>query len=128
MALFSSSKPTEKVEFVGGWVELKLLSKGAKNQYQVMMSSLLKDLGQVNTEKLKNAKEEEIPENIDLEVLLNKTNQANYFLLSKAIKSWSEKDVDINEESVQDLDEETFDLLMEKVQQMNKLSAGDEKN
>lgn len=122
------SSKTEKVEFVGGWAELKLLSKGAKNQYQAMMSSLLKDLGDVNAEQLKNAKEEEIPTNIDLESILNKTHQAEYFLLSKAVKTWSDTDTPINEETVQELDEEIFDMLMQKVQEMNKLSPGEEKN
>lgn len=122
------SSKTEKVEFVGGWVELKLLSKGAKNQYQARMSSLLKDLGDVDAEQLKNAKEEEIPTNIDLEAILNKTNQAEYFLLSKAIKSWSDTETPITEETVQELEEDLFDTLMAKVQEMNKLSPGEEKN
>lgn len=127
MPLFSKNKPTNRVEFEGGWVELQYLSKGVKSEYQNRMAGLLKDMGSIDMSKLKESNEQDIPSDIDFDSLLKKVNQAEYYKLSKAIKSWSEEEA-VTEETVQDLDEELFDLISEKINEMNELTAVEEKN
>jgi hypothetical protein len=127
MSLMSKNKPTKRISFEGGFVELQHLPKGVKSEYQSRMAGLLKDMGNVNLNDLKNDKEKEIPEDINVDGLLSKINQAEYYKLSKAIKSWSEEE-DITELTVQELDEDVFAKISEAIDEMNELSTGDKKN
>jgi hypothetical protein len=122
MSLMSKNKPTEKVNFDGGYVELQFLSKGVKDKIQTDLASLYKDL-----EKIQNIKEgKDLPEDIDLNVL-SKINEVEYYKLSKAIKSWSEQEA-ITEETVQGLDDEVFSKLTQKINEMNALNRSELKN
>jgi hypothetical protein len=128
MALMSKNKPTKRVNFDGGFVEIQFLSKGVKAEYQNRMAALLKDLGSIDINELKKAKEDDdIPQDMNVDEVLKKVNEAEYFKLSKAIKSWSE-DEEITDLTVQELDDEVFDKISNKIDEMNELSEGEEKN
>jgi hypothetical protein len=127
VALFSKNKPTEKVNFEGGYVELQHLSKGVKDEYQNRMARLMKDLGAVDAKQLKGMTEDDIPTDIDFGSLLKQVSEAEYYKLSKAIKAWSEG-VEITEKTVQDIDEELFDKISSKIDEMNELKESDKKN
>lgn len=127
MSLMSKNKPTKRVSFDGGWVELQHLSKGIKDEYQSRMAGLVKDLGEVDLKDIDKAKKEDIPQGINLDALLTKVNSAEYYKLSHAIKSWSEKE-DINEQTVRDLDEEIFAKISKEINEMNELQQGERKN
>jgi hypothetical protein len=120
--MFSKNKPTEKISFDGGWVELQHLSKGVKDEIQTRLASLVKDL-----DKFKDLKENDVPEDLDMGVI-KKINEVEYYKLSKAIKSWSEKDLEITEETVQDLDGEVFTQISNKINEMNTLDQTERKN
>lgn len=125
MPLMSKNKPTKRVPFEGGWVELQHLSKGVKSQIQINLAGLYKDLEAINKEDLKNS--DEIPEGIDMDNILNKINSVDYYKLSKAIKAWSEPE-EITEDTVRELDDEIFSKIASEIDEMNQLSGDEKKN
>lgn len=128
MALMSKNKPTKRIEFDGGFVELQHLSKGIKDEYQSRMAALAKELGDIDEEKIKNSKKSgEIPKEFNADSVLRKVNEAEYYKLSKAIKSWSEQE-EINDQTVRELDGEVFSKISAAIDEMNELRASDKKN
>jgi hypothetical protein len=128
MALMSKNKPTKRIEFDGGFVELQHLSKGIKDEYQSRMAALAKELGDIDEEKIKSSKESgEIPKEFNADSVLRKVNEAEYYKLSKAIKSWSEQE-EINDQTVRELDGEVFAKISSAIDEMNELRASDKKN
>jgi hypothetical protein len=125
MALLSKNKPTKRIDFEGGFVVLQHLSKGVKDEIQSRLASLYKDLEKVNIEKLKESND--IPEDFNMDVL-RKVNEVQYYKLSKAIKVWSESDLAITEEAVQELDEVIFQKISTEIDEMNTLNNTERKN
>ncbi len=125
MALFSKNKPTKRVNFEGGWVELQYLSQGVKDEIQSRLAGLYKDLEKFDVNKLKDS--ESIPDGINLNVI-KKINEVEYYKLSKAIKAWSESDLSISEESVQELDGDVFQKISAEINKMNTLDQEQRKN
>lgn len=124
MPLFAKNKPTKREEFEGGWVELQYLSKGVKDEVVSRLASLYKGMDKSTLEKLKDS--ESVPDNmIDA---VSKVQEVEYFKLSHAIKSWSEKDVEITFETVKELDEVVFNQISKAVNEMNELSQEETKN
>jgi hypothetical protein len=122
MSLMSKNKPTERVNFEGGFVEIQFLSKGVKDKINTDLASLYKDL-----EKIQNLKSgEELPDDVDLNVLA-KINDVEYYKLSQAIKTWSEDEA-ITIESVKALDDDVFSEISNKVNEMNTLNKSEIKN
>jgi hypothetical protein len=126
MALLSRNKPTKRIEFEGGWVELQYLSKGVKDQIQSSLAGLYKELETINVSDLKN--EENIPKDIEMDKILQKINEIEYYKLSKAIKAWSEHDVEITVETVKELDDEVFSKISDEINKMNSLNEVERKN
>lgn len=125
MSLLSKNKPTKRVNFEGGFVELQYLSKGVKDHIKSSLAGLYKHLESLNVEDLKNS--DEIPKDINMDELLNKINEVEYYKLSKAIKSWSEN-VEITVEAVKELDDEVFEKISNEINQMNTLNEVERKN
>jgi len=126
MAMFSKDKPTKKVEFEGGWVELQYLSKGVKDEIASRLSSMFAG---VDTSTLKKAdldKADEIP--ASMIGVVAKVNEVQYYAMSKAIKAWSAAEVAITEESVKELDDEVFNKIYVEVNNMNELNPAERKN
>jgi restriction endonuclease Mrr len=157
MSLFSKNKPTKRVDFTGGYVELGYLSKGVKDDLQNQLLEAVKGVDPRILEKLesdtKQKKELEVQDvqetqvgaeelenkpiptlsednvstsDIPVELLTSLSNMANY-ALSKAIQSWSEK-VDINIETVRELDEDVFNKIVDEVNLMNNMDLATIKN
>lgn len=126
MAMFSKDKPTRRVDFEGGWVELQYLSKGVKNEIASRLSSMFVGVDDETLKKLDFNNQNEIP--TAMISVVGKVNQVEYYKLSKAIKVWSAADVPVTEETVSELDDEIFDLISEEVNKMNELNKQDEKN
>lgn len=124
MAMFSKDKPTKRVEFEGGWVDLQHLSKGVKDQIASRLSASLEGIDPKALQGLdKNS--DEMP--AGMIGMVGKVQQVEYYKLSKAIKAWS-ADTAITEESVQELDDEVFDKISEEINKMNELSKEEIKN
>jgi hypothetical protein len=125
LAMFSKDKPTKRIEFEGGWVDLQHLSKGVKDQITSRLSSSLEGMDAEALKKLdKNS--DEVP--VGAIGMVGKVQQVEYYKLSKAIKAWSAGEVAITEESVQDLDDEVFNLISAEINKMNELSKEEIKN
>jgi phosphoribosylformimino-5-aminoimidazole carboxamide ribonucleotide (ProFAR) isomerase len=124
MALFAKNKPTKRIELEGGWVELQYLSKGVKDEVQNQIVQAFKDIDPKVLQQYE--KTGEMPDSLPVEIVA-KVNEASYIALAHAIKAWSEKE-EVTIESVKDLDEEVFNLLIEEVNKMNKLDIGEKKN
>lgn len=126
--LFSKNQTGEKLTFDGGWVELKPLSKGAKDTLQTRLTQLtqvIKGIDDDTLKKLQSGEIQEVPE--FLTDVIKEINKVNYFKLASSIKTWSE-DAPINEETVQELSPEIFDQLITKVDEMNSLTPLERKN
>jgi hypothetical protein len=126
MALFAKNKPTKRVEFEGGWVELQHISKGVKDEVISRYTSLYKGMDRATLEKLKDDGTDVVPDSMFDAV--GKVQEIDYFTLSHAIKAWSESDVVITEETVKELDKEVFDQISEVVKEMNGLTQLEQKN
>lgn len=128
MPLFAKNKPTQKVEFEGGFVELQFLSKGVKNEIQSRSAALNKGMDPKTIEKLQKGEtvDSELPD--ALFDVVGKVNAIEYYKLAHAIKSWSDSDVEINEENIKELDEPVFNQILAKVNEMNELSQKEIKN
>ncbi|MEE6450533.1 hypothetical protein RAH41_08180 [Gottfriedia acidiceleris] len=120
MALFAKNKPTKRVEFEGGWVELQFLSKGVKDEIASRLAPLHSEL-----KNIENATEEDVPEGVF--DVLGQINQIEYYKVAHAIKAWSEEE-EITEENVKALDSEVFEKISKSINDMNELSQGDKKN
>lgn len=127
MALFAKNKPTKRVEFEGGWVELQHLSKGVKDDIQNKIIEACKGIDLKKIDSLKNKSSEEMPDDIPFEIV-GKINETSYIALKNAIKAWSEADTPITIEAVRDLDEDIFEKILTEVNQMNQLQMGERKN
>lgn len=128
--MFAKNKPVKRVNLNDGqWVDLQHLSKGIKDSFKNALAGGLNGGMEISLEG-DNAK----PKGISLsENFLEKINEINYRKMVAAIKDWSAKDgegnkVPIDEEMVKELDEETFDKILEEINGMNELSAVEEKN
>lgn len=129
MPLFAKNKPTQKVEFEGGYVELQYLSKGVKDEISRRSTEINKDLPQEVVNKLRNnpnAEDKDIP--VEIFGTVGKLMEIEYYKLSHAIRSWSDSDTPITEDSVKDMDDEIFDLVSKKVDEMNALKQSEQKN
>jgi hypothetical protein len=124
MPLFAKNKPTKKIEFEGGWVELQYLSKGVKDEIASRLASLYKGMDRATLERLKDTND--VPDTMVDAVSV--VQEVEYYKLSHAIKAWSEADVPINTDTVKELDEEVFDKISAAVNEMNELSKQDKKN
>lgn len=124
MAMFSKNKPTKRVEFEGGWVDLQHLSKGVKDQIASRVSASLEGIDPKALQSLdKNS--DDMP--AGMIGMVGKVHQVEYYKLAKAIRAWS-ADTAITEESVQELDDEVFNKLSEEINKMNELSKEERKN
>ncbi|MDF2791308.1 MAG: hypothetical protein K0S80_4410 [Neobacillus sp.] len=124
MALFAKNKPTKKVEFDGGYVELQHLSKGVKDEIASRLAALYKGMDRATLEKMKDT--DDLPDNMIDAVSV--VQEVEYYKLSHAIKSWSESEIKITIETVKDLDEEVFNKISKAVNEMNELNKQAEKN
>ncbi|MDQ0414236.1 hypothetical protein [Mesobacillus stamsii] len=126
MALFSKNKPTKRIEFEGGWVELQYLSKGAKDEIANRLSSMFAGMDNEVLKKMDNFDKDDVP--AAMIGVVGKVQEVEYYKLSNAIKSWSETDIPVTVESVKDLDDEVFDKISKAIDEMNKLKEEEIKN
>lgn len=127
MPLFSKNKPTKRLEFEGGWVELQYLSKGVKDEIANRLSSMFAGM---DNETLKNIGDFENKDEIPTAMVsvVGKVQEAEYYKLAHAIKAWSETDVPVNMDTVKDLDDEVFEKISKAIDEMNELKQGERKN
>lgn len=125
MAMFAKDKPTKRIDFEGGFVELQYLSKGVKDQIASELSSMFAGVDSESLKKLELDKKDEIP--TAMIGVVGKVQEVEYLKLSKAIKSWSSSEP-ITIETVKELDDETFNRITKEVNEMNGLSKTEEKN
>lgn len=124
MPLFAKNKPTKRVEFEGGYVELQHLSKGVKDEITSRLAGLYKGMDRNTLEKIK--ENNDLPDTMIDAVSV--VQEVEYYKLSHAIKEWSEKDIKITIETVKDLDEDIFNKISAAVNEMNELSNQERKN
>lgn len=121
LLMFSKNKPTKRVDLGdGNWVDLQFLSKGVKDAFKSDAADIYKDLEIDEEGKPKS--------NVIPEGMVGKVNEIQYRKVSSAIKTWSAADIPVTVETVKELDEEAFDKIVEFVNEMNDLSAKEEKN
>lgn len=143
--MFAKNKPTKKLEFNGGWVELQFLSKGVKDEIASRLSSLfsgfdsetLKKIDKARKQKQENTQNEQQNEttvkedndDIPTEVagMVGKIQAVEYYKLTQAIKAWSEDEA-VTEDSIKELDDVVFDEISKEVDKMNELSKDEIKN
>jgi hypothetical protein len=124
MPLFAKNKPTQRVEFEGGYIELQFLSKGVKDEIKSRTTALYKG---VDIKKLQNAQsEEDIP--VEMFDKIPGLLEIEYYKLAHAIKSWSDPETLITEDTVKEMDEDIFNQVSKKVDEMNQLKQAEEKN
>lgn len=123
MALLAKNKPTKRVEFEGGYVELQYLSKGVKDEISSRLAALYKGMDRATLEKLKDSND--LPDSMIDAVSV--VQEVEYYKLSHAIKAWSEE-VPPDIENVKELDEEVFNEISAAVNEMNELGKTEEKN
>ncbi|KXG42878.1 hypothetical protein [Tepidibacillus decaturensis] len=122
--MFSKNKPTKRIDLPeGNWVELQYLSKGQKDILTSELAGMFKKMNIQILDKDIKMNNDDINENI-----VNKVNEVEYKKLSFAIKAWSANDVEINEDSIKDLDEEVYEKILDEVNKMNNLTEDDVKN
>lgn len=126
MAMFAKDKPTKKIEFEGGWVELQFLPKGVKDEITNQLTSMFSSVDEATLKKIDFNNKDEVP--TSMIGVVGKVQEIEYLKLSKAIKAWSASDVPISIESVKELDSVTFDLISKAVNEMNQLNKTEEKN
>lgn len=124
MPMFSKDRPTKRIEFDGGWVELQHLSKGIKDQIASRLSASLEGIDPAALKNL-NKDSEDMP--TGMIAMVGKVQQVEYYKLSKAIKAWS-ADMAITEETVQELDDEVFSKISDEINSMNELNKTERKN
>lgn len=125
MAMFAKDKPTKRLDFEGGWVELQFLSKGVKDQIASQLTEMFAGMSDDTIKKADFKNKDEIP--ASMIGVVGKVQEVEYFKLSSAIKSWSSSE-SISLETVKELDDETFNLINAEVDKMNGLSKTEEKN
>ncbi|WP_141434383.1 hypothetical protein [Bacillus sp. 03113] len=126
MPLFAKNKPTKRINFEGGWVELQYLSKGVKDEIASRLSSMFAGMDSQAIKRIETDNKEDVP--TEMIGIIGKVQEVAYYKLSQAIKDWSESDVDITIDSVKDMDDKVFDMISKEVDSMNSLSKTDEKN
>jgi hypothetical protein len=130
MPLFAKNRPTERLNFEGGFVELQYLSKGVKDEIKRRSSEAL--ASDLDPEIFKKIKSGEIKDDAELPASafgsVGKFMQIEYYKLARAIVKWSDGDTPITEETVKELDEEIFNQISKKVDDMNSLKQVQEKN
>ncbi|WP_035430861.1 hypothetical protein [Bacillus sp. UNC322MFChir4.1] len=125
MSLFAKNKPTKRVDFEGGWVELQFLSKGAKDHISSQLSNMFADMDSEAIKKMKLQNKDDIP--AEMIGVIGKVQQVEYYKLSQAIRSWSEQE-EITIETVKELNDEIFDLISKEINKMNELNLTERKN
>lgn len=124
MPLFAKNKPTQRENFEGGFVELQYLSKGVKDEIKARAASVYQG---IDISKLQNAKSEaDIP--TEAFAKIPQLMEIEYYKLAHAIKSWSDSETPISEDTVKEMDEEIFNQVSKKVDEMNQLKPEQEKN
>lgn len=125
MAMFAKDKPTKRIDFEGGYVELQYLSKGVKNQIAAELSSMFAGMDSTSIKKSDFENKEEIP--AAMIGVVGKVQEVEYLKISKAIRAWSSQDP-ITIETVKELDDKVFDVIVQEVDKMNGLTKTEEKN
>lgn len=125
MALFAKNKPTKRIEFEGGWVELQYLSKGVKDDIQKSILEALKGVDIKQLDQISD-KDKELPKELPVD-MVNKITDTDYVAVYNSIKSWSESEP-ITIDSVRELDDEIFEKILKEVKKMNKLELEERKN
>jgi hypothetical protein len=120
--MFAKNKPKKRIDLPeGNWVELRYLSKGEKDMYRSAVAGVFKGA-------MKNGSKPEDMSNLP-DDFIQRTKSAEYQMISQAIVAWSAgEDIKPNAETVAELDEVCYDLILEAVNEMNDLSRQEEKN
>lgn len=126
MALFAKNKPTQRLDFEGGFVELQYISKGVKDEIK---RRTMEVYGSIDNEELKALQKSQNDDEIPVSLIgsAGKILEIQYYKLAHAIRSWSDN-AEITEETVKELDEDIFDKISRKIDGMNALKQTDEKN
>lgn len=126
MALFAKNKPTQRLDFEGGFVELQYISKGVKDEIK---RRTMEVYGSIDNEELKALQKSQNDDEIPVSLIgsAGKILEIQYYKLAHAIRSWSDN-AEITEETVKELDEDIFDKISQKIDGMNALKQTDEKN
>lgn len=126
MALFAKNKPTQRLDFEGGFVELQYISKGVKDEIK---RRTMEVYGSIDNEELKALQKSQNDDEIPVSLIgsAGKILEIQYYKLAHAIRSWSDN-AEITEETVKELDEDIFDKISQKIDEMNALKQTDEKN
>lgn len=126
MPLFAKNKPTQRMEFEGGFVEVQYLSKGVKDEIK---RRTMEVYGSIDNEELKAIQNSQSNDDIPVSLIgsAGKILEIQYYKLAHAIRSWSDN-AEITEETIKELDEDIFNEISEKIDEMNRLKQTDEKN
>jgi hypothetical protein len=122
--MFAKDRPVKRVDLPNNhWVELQSLSKGYKEAIKSDIADIFKGV----EFELKNGQPEykdgtKLPDGF-----IKKLGEINDRKLAAAIKAWSSEQP-INPETVQGLEEEAYNIILSKVNEMNELSTGERKN
>lgn len=121
--MFAKDKPTKRITLPGDhWVELQYLSKGQKNLLQAEITKVFKKFDP----KLLDGKTKDI--NMEFsEDFVARIQEIEYMKLQYAIRSWSASEP-VSIESIKELDDETYDIILDVVNEMNGLSEDEQKN
>ena len=109
-------------------ITLQHLAKGIKDTYNSQVAELSLGLKGIKKEDLENLEDniDKIPDS--MAKVVAKLNELEYFLLSHAIKEWSDKETAVSIDTVKELDEEVFLELIQEVNSMNGLTKQARKN
>lgn len=123
--MFAKNKPVKRVDLDdGNWVELQCLSKGQKDAIKSDLADAFKGVEIENKDGTPLPKDgTTLPDGF-----LAKLHAANYRKLQYSIKAWSANEVPITLDNIKDLDDATFDAILQAVNDMNELSPAEEKN
>lgn len=122
--MFAKNKPTRRIPLPeNNWVELQYLSKGQKDEYRSAVAGVFRGAMKEDQAGSVNKDMSQLPEDFIL-----KTKQAEYHMLAQAIKAWSAEGITINAQTVAELDEDVYDIILAEVTQMNELSKQEQKN
>jgi hypothetical protein len=126
--LFAKNKPTKKIHFGDDFIELRHLSKGELNDYQIQLAELSAKVSTIEKgtmEKMQNGDLSGIPDNVGS--IVKQIKELEYSKVKSAIKSWTAKE-EITLASVRELDEPVFDEVSKAVDEMNTLTDLERKN
>jgi hypothetical protein len=119
--MFAKNKPTKKIDLDNNhWVEIQHLSKGTKDSLQ---SSITEVFNKFDS-KMLDGKMEDVEFSPDF---IKKVQGVEYRKLAAAIRAWSVEDP-ITIDTIKELDDESYETILEAVNDMNGLSDEEEKN